>query len=77
MMSPDSLNHVARVTVEGLFNGLWQGVAICGIVAFALECHRRTNAATRYALWWAALVAIAVLPLVRTAPANRPAVTPA
>jgi beta-lactamase regulating signal transducer with metallopeptidase domain len=75
MMSPDSLSHVARVTVEGLFNDLWQGVAICGIVAFALECHRRTNAATRYALWWAALVAIAVLPLVRTAPANRPAVT--
>lgn len=72
MMTLDSLNHVARVTVEALFNGLWQGAAICGIVACAMACHRRINAATRYALWWVALVAIAGLPLIRTAPAHRP-----
>ncbi len=71
MMSPDSLNHVARVTVEALFNGLWQGAALCGVAACALACHRRVNAATRYAMWWVALVAIAGLPFVRTAPTSR------
>jgi beta-lactamase regulating signal transducer with metallopeptidase domain len=71
MMSPDSLNHVARVTVEALFNGLWQGVALCGVAAGALACHRRANAATRYAMWWVALLAIAVLPFIHTAPTSR------
>jgi beta-lactamase regulating signal transducer with metallopeptidase domain len=75
MMSPDALSSIARATVEALFNGLWQGIALCALVGAALACHRSANAATRYAIWWVALVAIACLPLVRTAPVRRLPVT--
>ncbi|HUJ22242.1 MAG TPA: M56 family metallopeptidase [Bryobacteraceae bacterium] len=62
------LNSVARVTVEALFNGLWQGLVVCALAAGALACHRRCNAATRYAVWLVTLAVIAALPLLRTAP---------
>ena len=68
MTSSDAISSLARVTVEALFNGLWQGIALCVFVGGALACYRRANAATRYAIWWMALVVMAVLPLLRPVP---------
>jgi beta-lactamase regulating signal transducer with metallopeptidase domain len=62
---------IASATVEALFNCLWQGLLLCGLVACALAMSRGTNAATRYAIWWATLVATACLPLLPVAPPVR------
>ena len=67
---------IARTVVEALFNGLWQGILLCALVAIALAFCRRTNAATRYAVWWVTLVAVACLPFLRTTPRTVPAATP-
>ena len=64
---------IARATVEALFNCLWQGMLLCGLVACALAVSRGTNAATRYAIWWVALIAIASLPLLPVRMPSRPA----
>lgn len=49
--------------IEALLNSLWQGALIvavaAGITAFVPERH----AATRYAVWFASLIALALLPL--------------
>lgn len=45
-----------------LLSWLWQGMAIALVVAALLCVARRLNAATRYAIWWAALVAVVALP---------------
>lgn len=44
---------------------LWQGVAIALLTALALRWMTRANAATRHAIWWFALVAIVLLPVVQ------------
>src|SRR5438045_2182506 len=75
MMPFDVLSSVARIVVKALFNGLWQGIALCLFVSCALACHRRANAATRYAVWCLALIAIACLPLVRAKVPRRPSVS--
>jgi beta-lactamase regulating signal transducer with metallopeptidase domain len=46
---------------------------LCGLVACALAVSRGTNAATRYAIWWVALIAIASLPLLPVRMPSRPA----
>lgn len=49
--------------IDALLNSLWQGALIvavaAGVTAFVPERH----AATRYAVWYAALIALVVLPL--------------
>jgi beta-lactamase regulating signal transducer with metallopeptidase domain len=46
---------------------LWQGVAIALLTALALRWMTRLNAATRHAIWWFALVAVVLLPVVQIA----------
>lgn len=46
-----------------LFNGLLQGAAIVAIALLAVRCVPERNAATRYALWFAALLALLVVPV--------------
>lgn len=75
MMPFDALSSLARIVVEALFNGLWQGIALCIFISCALACHRRANASTRYAIWCLALAAVACLPLVRTRAPRRAAVS--
>jgi beta-lactamase regulating signal transducer with metallopeptidase domain len=41
---------------------LWQGLVIAGVVALLMSRSRTLGAATRHAIWWAALVAVALLP---------------
>ena len=42
-------------------NGLYQGMIIAVIVGLALRLFTRTNAATRYAIWFGTLLLIAAL----------------
>lgn len=48
--------------VSMIFNGLLQGAAIVAIAFLAVRCVPERNAATRYALWFAALLALLVVP---------------
>ena len=50
--------------VSALFNACWQGLAIFGVTAIALRFFSRSSAATRYAIWFTALVAVAALPAI-------------
>lgn len=47
---------------EALFNSLWQGLIIVAAVWALLQVFPRLNAATRYAAWYATLLAVAILP---------------
>src|SRR5262245_62710504 len=47
--------------LAGSLNGLLQGLVITLIVAVALRFLRRTNAATRHAIWLCTLVVVVVL----------------
>ena len=50
--------------VGALFNACWQGLAIVAVTSLALRLFPRSSAATRYAIWFAALIAIAALPAI-------------
>jgi beta-lactamase regulating signal transducer with metallopeptidase domain len=52
---------------------LWQGLAIAALTTLALGRMRRLNAATRYAIWWLALLAVVLLPIVRIVTTRPPA----
>jgi bla regulator protein blaR1 len=47
-----------------LLNGLWQGALVVAVAAAATAILSRRQAATRYALWFSSLIALAVLPIV-------------
>ncbi|MFY9718229.1 MAG: TonB family protein [Candidatus Cybelea sp.] len=49
-----------------LFDGLWQGAAIVAIAYLVTLAVSRRNATTRYAVWFAALIALVVVPLATT-----------
>jgi TonB family protein len=49
--------------IEALLNGLWQGAFVVAVAAGVTALVPRRHAATRYAVWFAALVALAVVPL--------------
>jgi beta-lactamase regulating signal transducer with metallopeptidase domain len=50
--------------VSALFNACWQGLAIFAVTAIALRFFSRSSAATRYAIWFTALIAVAALPAI-------------
>lgn len=50
--------------LNATFTGVYQGLALAAVVWLLLKCLPRTNAATRHAIRWAALLAIAALPVV-------------
>ncbi|WP_164928677.1 M56 family metallopeptidase [Gloeobacter violaceus] len=55
---------LSAAIAEALLNGLWQGALLTAVVAMPMASAKRLNAATRYAVWCAVLVTVAVLPLV-------------
>ncbi len=62
-----------------LINGLWQGALVVAIAGLLNAFIPARHAATRYAVWFAALVALALLPVVslwHTAPAFAPMPNP-
>lgn len=54
---------VARAGLAILVNGLWQGPLIAAAAWLALYVFRRANAATRYAVWSLALLAVLIVPV--------------
>ena len=50
--------------MEALTTWIWQGSAVALTVAIALRVMPALSAATRYALWWIAMAAVLILPLV-------------
>lgn len=53
--------------VEILANGLWQGAIVVAIAFAASRFFARESASTRYGIWLAALVAIAIVPVLSVA----------
>jgi beta-lactamase regulating signal transducer with metallopeptidase domain len=51
--------------VDAFLNWLWQGCAIAVASGIMMRVARRASAATRYALWWLALVLVLLLPALR------------
>jgi beta-lactamase regulating signal transducer with metallopeptidase domain len=59
---------------------LWQGLVLAGLACLLVRALPHVNAATRHAIWWAALVAVLCIPLVLSAGGVRevlPGVPPA
>ena len=62
------LNDAARVVLAVLLNSLWQGALIALVAWGVLRVFSRANAATRYAIWALALVAMIVIPIFTSLP---------
>jgi beta-lactamase regulating signal transducer with metallopeptidase domain len=54
----DFFEPAARIAVQGLINSLWQGAVIACLAWALMRVLKRTNAATRYAMWWLVLAVI-------------------
>lgn len=61
--SLELIDALMRSVLEGLLNGLWQGVLIGAMVWLGLRFAGRTSATTRHAVWFVCLLAIAMLPV--------------
>jgi uncharacterized protein (TIGR03435 family) len=55
------MNTLSTVLVA-LMNSLWQSALLAALVWLALRFAPRMSAATRFAIWWAALGVVAILP---------------
>ncbi len=60
-----NIERAAQQAVAMGLQGLWQGLALTLLVALLLRFHPRLNAATRYAIWAATLLAVFCLPLLQ------------
>ena len=49
-----------------LLNGLWQGVPLVAIAWLVTRLIPRSDAATRYAVWFVTLLALAIVPILAT-----------
>jgi beta-lactamase regulating signal transducer with metallopeptidase domain len=67
----DYLDPLARTVLEVLLNSFWQGAVLASLLWCVLRLFRRTNATTRYALWYVTLAAICCLPLLASLRAER------
>jgi uncharacterized protein YjbI with pentapeptide repeats/beta-lactamase regulating signal transducer with metallopeptidase domain len=62
MSTNPSFLSIASAVGHALFTGLWLGALLAIILFFIAERLRATNAATRHAMWYAGLIAIAAVP---------------
>ena len=63
-MNALNLHFVAQMSVERLLNGLAEGMVIALFAWLLLRVIGRRNSGTRFAVWFCALLAIAVAPFV-------------
>src|SRR5947199_10066906 len=49
--------------LEAVLNSLWQAAAVTAAVWLLLRSMPHINAATRYAVWWAVLAVLVLLPI--------------
>jgi beta-lactamase regulating signal transducer with metallopeptidase domain len=68
------LAHAALAIASALFNSVWEGALIAGVVWLTLRCVPQLGAATRYAIWLCALAALVFVPIVTVSAPARPAV---
>src|SRR6185295_14712016 len=45
-----------------IFNSLWVAALLAGLVWLAMRFAHQINAATRFAIWWAVLAVVMILP---------------
>lgn len=55
------MNALTEVLIA-ILNSLWQSALLAGLVWLALRFARGINAATRFAIWWAVLGVVLILP---------------
>jgi bla regulator protein blaR1 len=53
---------ITLVILTAVVNSLWQSLSVAALVWLALRLIPRINAATRYAIWWATLGVVLILP---------------
>jgi beta-lactamase regulating signal transducer with metallopeptidase domain len=58
-----ALDQLARISAERLLNSMFEGIAIGLFAWILLQVVGRRNSSTRFAVWFSALLAIAVLPV--------------
>ena len=58
-----ALDQLARISAERLLNSMLEGIAIGLFAWILLQVVGRRNSSTRFAVWFSALLAIAVLPV--------------
>ncbi len=68
----EAMAPLAGMAAEAALNGLWQGMAVAGLVCLLMHVVPR-NPAMRYAAWYACLIAILLLPAANLALHFRPA----
>lgn len=75
----DLLAHSVFLISAAMFDGLWEGLVIAGVVWLILRALPQLGAATRYAVWLCTLAALVAIPLLTLAfprpHAAQPAVT--
>ena len=76
-MNALNMHFVAQMSVERLLNGLAQGTAIALFAWLLLRLIGRRNSGTRFAVWFSALLAIVLAPLVELPGAAAPMTHPA
>lgn len=76
-MNALNLHFVAQMSIERLLNGLAQGTAIALFAWLMLRLIGRRNSGTRFAVWFSALLAIALAPFVELPEAARAMTHPA
>jgi beta-lactamase regulating signal transducer with metallopeptidase domain len=62
MMGPETINILAQGSAERLLQSLLEGSALAAFAWALLRVWPRPNAATRFAVWFATLIATALLP---------------
>ncbi|HEY6445325.1 MAG TPA: M56 family metallopeptidase [Acidobacteriaceae bacterium] len=67
----ESLNAYSAAGLTAILNTLWLAIAVAALIWFALRLMPRVNAATRYAVWWAVLALVVLVPFAALLP--RPA----
>jgi beta-lactamase regulating signal transducer with metallopeptidase domain len=63
MMIPTSLHGIASLAFERMLFSVAAGSALAGVVALGLKLTPQRNSQTRFAVWFATLLAIVALPL--------------
>jgi bla regulator protein blaR1 len=58
------VNAAAAMALSGALNSLWTGLLLAALAALAVRMMPRSNATTRYAVWWIALVLALAVPVV-------------
>ena len=67
---PSELVSVAGAAAAIAINALWEGALIVACVWLLVRAWPRINAATRYIIWSATLLAVAVVPVATTLPSG-------